>query len=163
MGKAKQILALASLYSDLKSEEHFERRNRVWYRWVHGDGDGETESPTIGRNKDPLVDLVLSSLWVEPFSACRWMNTAPFYQVRYRVPYLHLPAGWSVSDSIKRKWGIQAVCSQPTMPLHVSDIVVCVSPGEVSWTCAGAREYARWNFRLGPDNSIEFDLQEVYD
>lgn len=162
--QAKQILQLADILPDLRREELFEKRyGNFWYRWVpEQNGKESLDSPGLGPNRDELVDDLLSQLWASPDSACQWMNTAPFHQKRYRVPYLHLPEGWSVSEQLQKRWQTDGVCSGTELGIEVEDILVTITSTSISWTCNRAREHASWSYSRRQDG-IDFSLLEVYD
>ena len=162
---AKLAIQLSERFSDLGNEELFLKRSGKWYRWTPSEHGSELPDANAAcKNQDELVERILSQLWQDPDPLCRWMNTAPFHQTQYRVPFLHLPEGWSVSSEFQERWQVQGVCSQPEVSLAIADLLVTVCSKQIQWCCNSAREMASWDYRIHPVNkSVSLTLLEVYD
>lgn len=160
MKTARTIAEISEDVPDLRKEELLEKRGGRWYR-VGVACENKVATPERGDDDDALVELILSNLWSEPNSLCRWMNSAPHFQASYAVPYLHLP-GRKVSQAFRERWKVEGVCSAIEQTLPIRDIIVKIDDRHVTWTCDAARELAKWSYRVS-GSEVKFELLEVYD
>jgi len=160
MKTARTIVEISRDVPDLRREEVLEKRGGRWYR-VRAACESKVASPELGKSDDALVEQILSNLWTEPHSLCRWMNSAPHFQGSYAVPYLHVP-GRMVSQAFRERWKVEGVCSAVEQTLPIRDIIVKIDDRHVTWTCDAAREFAKWSYRVS-GSEVKFELLEVYD
>ncbi|HIB63984.1 MAG TPA: hypothetical protein EYO33_02390 [Phycisphaerales bacterium] len=162
---ARLAVRLGQQFSDLRREELFRRKNSRWSRWVPGLGAEPLIEPHLNHEfpvSDRRVDAVLSTLWKEPESVCRWMRSVPL-QPDFSVPYLVLP-GRDISMELRRKWRVRAVCTYLQPAVDVSGLVVTLTDDSVEWRSDEAREFARWDYTYDEvTDRVTLELVEVYD